>query len=151
QRCRVVATGNPPTSSEGEWVIRYWAPWLDPQHHDPAAPGELRWFARVDDKDVEVEGGKPFRHKGETITPRSRTLIRGRVTDNRVLMDRGYMGVLQSQPEPLRSQMLYGDFSIGLKDDAWQVIPTAWVRAAQARWRPDGHGGALLTALGVDC
>jgi hypothetical protein len=24
QRCRVIATGNPPTTSEGEWVIQYW-------------------------------------------------------------------------------------------------------------------------------
>jgi len=32
---------------------------------------------------------------------------------------------------------LYGDFSIGLQDDEWQVIPTAWVRVAQARWTPE--------------
>ena len=30
--------------------------------------------------------------------------------------------------------MLNGDFSAGLEDDPWQVIPTAWVEAAQARW-----------------
>ena len=30
QRWRVVATGNPPTSAEGEWIIQYWGPWLDP-------------------------------------------------------------------------------------------------------------------------
>jgi hypothetical protein len=35
QRCRVIATGNPPTSSEGQWVIKYWAPWLDPNHPQP--------------------------------------------------------------------------------------------------------------------
>jgi hypothetical protein len=28
-------------------------------------------------------------------------------------------------PEPLRSQMLYGDFTVGAEDDAWQVIPSA--------------------------
>ena len=36
ERCRVVATGNPPTSAEGEWIIQYWGPWLDPQHPYPA-------------------------------------------------------------------------------------------------------------------
>jgi len=29
QRCRIVGAGNPPTTSEGEWIIRRWAPWLD--------------------------------------------------------------------------------------------------------------------------
>ena len=28
-----------------------------------AKPGELRWYATVDDKDLEVENGKPFEHK----------------------------------------------------------------------------------------
>ncbi len=62
QRCRVVATGNPPTSTEGDWVIRHWAPWLDQQHANPARPGELRWFAVVDGAEVEVENAGPFIH-----------------------------------------------------------------------------------------
>jgi hypothetical protein len=37
-------------------------------------------------------------------------------------------------PEPLRSQLLHGDFLAGRKDDRWQVIPSEWVRAAQDRW-----------------
>jgi hypothetical protein len=32
--------------------------------------------------------------------------------------------------------MLQGDFGIGEDDDEWQVIPTAWILAAQARWAP---------------
>ena len=35
------------------------------------------------------------------------------------------MATLQSLPEPLRSQMLYGDFNAGTEDDSMQVIPTA--------------------------
>ena len=59
------------------------------------------------------------------------------------------MATLQSLPEPLRSQMLYGDFNAGIEDDPWQVIPTAWVEAAQARWkRPDKL--AAMDSLGVD-
>jgi hypothetical protein len=69
QRCRVICTGNPPVDSQGEWVIRYWAPWLDKDHPNPAAPGELRWFAVIDGKDVEVENGEPFRHEGKSIRP----------------------------------------------------------------------------------
>ncbi len=139
QRCRVVATGNPPTTQEGLWIIAYWAPWLDVNCPRPAQPGELRWFARVDDKDVEREDGTSFVYKGETIQPRSRTFIPARLTDNPYLMDSGYASVLQGLPEPLRSQMLYGDFSISVSDNAYQVIPTAWVRAAQERWRVDGY------------
>lgn len=150
QRCRVVATGNPPTAAEGEWVIRYWAPWLDGQHAHPARPGDLRWFARVDNQDVEREDAAPFTHKGELIIPRSRTFIPARLSDNPILDATGYRAMLQGLPEPLRSQLLYGDFSVGLTDDPWQVIPTAWVRAAQARWREDGRDGALLACLGVD-
>jgi hypothetical protein len=145
----VVATGNPPTTAEGEWVIRYWAPWLDSQHPDPAEPGALRWFAVIDGEDVEVEDGTPFDHAGETIQPRSRTFIPARLTDNPYLLDTGYRAVLQGLPEPLRSQLLFGDFSVGLEDDPWQVIPTAWVRAAQQRWTPEGRAGAL-SAVGCD-
>ena len=61
QRSRVIAAFNPPSSSQGEWIIDYWAPWLDESHPDyPAEPGELRWFI-VDgsegegrEKDIEV-------------------------------------------------------------------------------------------------
>ncbi len=139
QRCRVVGAGNPPTSAEGEWVIRYWAPWLDGQHPNPAKPGELRWFAVIKGEDHEVENGEPFEYEGERIQPRSRTFIPALLKDNPFLMETGYMSVLQSLPEPLRSQMLYGDFSVGVQDDPWQVIPTEWIRAAQARWKPDGQ------------
>jgi hypothetical protein len=48
--------------------------------------------------------------------------------------------------------MLYGDFSAGTEDNAWQVIPSAWVRAAQDRWRAGGGPpqGQALTALAAD-
>src|SRR5271169_2530827 len=32
QRCRVVVGSNPPTTPEGLWVIKHWAPWLDPRY-----------------------------------------------------------------------------------------------------------------------
>jgi len=150
QRCRVVGAGNPPTSADGEWVIRYWAPWLDGQHSHPAKPGELRWFAVLDGTDVEVEDGRAFQHKGETIRPRSRSFIPARLHDNPYLMATNYEAVLQGMPEPLRSQMLYGDFEAGTQDDPWQVIPTAWIRAAQARWTPEGKPDGPQDAVGVD-
>ncbi len=149
QRTRVVAAGNPPVGGEGDWILRYWAPWLDPRHPHPARSGELRWFAMLEGKEVEVESGKPIRAAKETVTPRSRSFIRARVEDNPYLMAAGYRAVLQALPEPLRSRMLEGDFAAGREDDPLQVIPTAWVAAAQARWTQDG-AARPVDAIGID-
>lgn len=149
QKCQALLTFNPPTTAEGRWIISFFAPWLDKKHPNPAQPGELRWFATVDGDDKEVESGEEFEHKGETIKPLSRTFIPSRVSDNPYLMGTGYMATLQSLPEPLRSQMLKGDFNAGIQDDPWQVIPTAWAEAAQARWsRP--HKLEEMDSMGVD-
>lgn len=149
QRCRVLMTFNPPTTAEGRWVLEYFAPWLDKKHPNPAKPGELRWYTTVDGQDLEVPSGEPFEHNGEIVRPRSRTFIPSRISDNPFLMGTGYESMLQSLPEPLRSQMLYGDFNAGVADNPWQVIPTAWVEAAQARWgRPIKL--APMDSLGVD-
>jgi hypothetical protein len=142
QRCRAILAFNPPTTAEGRWVASFFGPWLDPAHPTPARPGELRWFATVDGKEVEVNA-EPFRHGGELITPMSRTFIASHVSDNPYLMGTGYMSTLQSLPEPLRSQMLKGDFSAGMEDDPWQVIPTEWIDQAMARWRPRTAKGVM--------
>lgn len=134
QKCQALLTFNPPTTSDGRWVLDYFAPWLDDKHPNPAMPGELRWFAMIDGKEIEVPTGDRFKHDTETIKPMSRTFIPSRVSDNQYLASTNYMATLQALPEPLRSQMLYGDFKAGMGDDPWQVIPTAWVDAAMARW-----------------
>ena len=134
QRCQALLTFNPPTKAEGRWVIKFFAPWLERNHPNPARPGELRWFAMIDGKETEVPNGAPFEHNGETIKPMSRTFIPSRVTDNPYLTSTGYVATLQALPKLLRDQMLHGDFHAGMEDDAWQVIPTAWVEAAQERW-----------------
>ena len=151
QRCRVVCAGNPPTSPEGEWVIKFWAPWLDPEYPNPALPGELRWFATIGDAETEVEGRHPFEHKGEWIGPKSRTFIPSAIDDNPFLLATGYKATLQALPEPLRSRMLNGDFGVGREDNPWQVIPSPWVAAAQARWQDAAKPrGVKMDALGVD-
>lgn len=150
QRCRVVGAGNPPTNADGEWVIKRWAAWLDAQHPHPAKPGELRWYAMVDGQEVEQPDATPFEHKGKTIKPKSRTFIPARLADNPYLLATDYESVVQGMPEPLRSQMLYGDFTAGHDDNPWQIIPTAWVRAAQARWQPGGNIGQHRDSIGVD-
>ena len=158
QRSRIICTGNPPSDVEGEWVIQRWGPWLDPEHPNPAEPGELRWFARIEGVDTEVESAEPFEIEVErngatvveVIEPRSRTFIPARIDDNPIYLATGYKSVLQAFPEPLRSQMLYGDFGIGRTDDEWQVIPTEWVRLAQKRWEDMERPAVTQRSLGVD-
>jgi hypothetical protein len=171
QRCQALLTFNPPTTAEGRWIIEFFAPWLDRTHPlFPTAPGALRYAATIPDqargmsKDMWVDGPEQFVLVGgnpvynfdpagyaeeDIITPKSRTFIPSRITDNPYLMGTGYMAQLQALPEPLRSQMLKGDFLAGMQDDPWQVIPTAWVDTAMARWvdrRPRGE----MMAMGVD-
>jgi hypothetical protein len=151
QRVRVVATGNPPTDEGGSWVIRRWAAWLDDHHPNPAQPGELRWYATIDGEECEFITGAPIGHKGETIYPRSRTFIPARLDDNPFYArDNRYKSVLQALPEPLRSQLLNGDFHASVQADPWQVIPTDWVRTAQRRWLERDKPDTPLTAVGID-
>jgi len=150
QRCRVICAGNPPTSADGDWVINYWAPWLDPGHPNPAQPGELRWFTTVEGKDVELADGAPFEIKGEIVKPRSRTFIAARVQDNPYLIEAGYVSRLQALPEPLRSKLLYGDFTKSREDNPYQVIPSEWVKSAQERWKQSLRPDMPMTAMGVD-
>lgn len=150
QRTQTLMTFNPPTNAEGRWIVQFFAPWLDKKFAGKRAqPGELRYVAVLDGKDVWVESGEPFTHKGEVIRPQSRTFIPSRIADNPFLMGTNYMTTLQALPEPLRSQMLYGDFEAGMEDDPWQVIPTKWVELAQARWKPRPARSEQM-ALGVD-
>lgn len=109
-RQRVVCAGNPPTEPEGEWVKRFWAPWLEPSHPNPAKPGELRWFVTNEKgEDQEVPGPEPVMVGPDLMTPKSRTFIPSSVNDNLFLLSTGYKATLQSLPEPLRSKMLNGD------------------------------------------
>jgi hypothetical protein len=160
QRTRVVLTFNPPTDDGGSWVIDYFRPWfahLFPgqfTHPRPAGPGELRWYATLAGKEVECADGEPFEHGGELIRPRSRTFVPARLGDNPHLAGSNYESTLQALPEPLRSQLLYGDFAARGAADPFQIIPTEWVRRAQERWIELAVGAPASrerpSAVGVD-
>ena len=105
----------------------------------------------VDGEEIERENGDIFVHGDEEIKPRSRTFIRARLSDNEYLeRDGAYRAVLQALREPLRSQMLNGDFTASAEADPFQVIPTAWVQAAQKRWMEREQPDTPLTSVGVD-
>ena len=156
QRCRVILTFNPPTDDSGSWVIDYFLPWIaflfpkEYTHPNPAAPGELRWYATLNGKETECLDGQPFDFNGETIRPLSRTFIPAKLADNPHLANTNYISVLQSLPEPLRSQVLYGDFAAASIPNPWQAIPTEWVRLAQKRWFDMERPDLPLSGVGVD-
>lgn len=150
QRCRIVFASNPPRSSDGAWMVKWFAPWLDRQFHDTAGPGDLRYAVMVKGEPVWVDGPGEHVVNGETYTALSFTFIPASLKDNPYRDTPEYRARLQSLPEPLRSQLLYGLFDAGSEDDPNQVIPTAWVQAAMQRWTPHPPVGIPMCALGVD-
>lgn len=147
QKCQTMMFFNPPSTIEGEWVLDYFAPWINKDHPKPAAEGEIRYFTTIDGKSVETGDDKPRMHKGRLRHPRPRTFYRSRLEENPDLRDT-YPDILEDLPWPLNQQLLEGDFEVGRQPDAWQVIPPEWVDAAMARWTPQPP--CQLTALGVD-
>lgn len=154
QRTRVVAAGNPPVTADGLWVVEHWGPWLDEDHPRPAAPGELRYFATVDEQeDIEVDADwRGTGPQGQIILPKSRTFIPAGLTDNPDLEETGYGSTLMNLPRELRDALAYGRFRTRLQDADLQVIPTEWIIKAQQRWmvRKGEIEKTPMSALGVD-
>jgi hypothetical protein len=145
QACRVVLTFNPPMDDAGSWVVRFFAPWLDDEHPTPAQDGELRYYAVVDGEEQEFAQPEDI---PEGILYRSRTFFHASLRDNPILEATGYGATIDALPEPLRS-LLKGNFDAARITDPWQVIPSAWVRAAQARWTPE-QPDDTLRSTGLD-
>lgn len=165
---QTLMTFNPPTS-EGRWIIKYFGPWLDRNHPHAKPPGEKAYVASIPDgnggsMDVWDVDHRPFVLRGkeriydfdpatcrkeDIITPQTRVFIPARISDNPFLLNSGYLSQLQAMPEPLRSQLLYGDFQAGIQDSPFQLIPTAWVDAAMARWQPKDRKPEMVS-IGVD-
>ncbi len=148
--CRVVVTGNPPIDEAGNWVIEDWGPWLQPDHPHKAEPGELKWYYYDGDHLVWLDNDEPVEVDGQIMLTRSRTFIPAKLDDNPHLKDTAYKTVLNSLPEELRYKFRDGDFSASQKTNPWQVIPTAWVKAAQRRWLEREKPDMPLSGVGVD-
>lgn len=154
QRTRTVLATNPPLTSEGDWLIAMFRPWLDITHPNPAKKGELRWFVTNPDGDeVEVDGPEPVEFPGadRPTYPLSRTFIPSMLKDNPFLIhDKQYQAVQDSMGEPARSAIRDGNFMLARVDHEYQVIPTQWIRDAQARWTSSPPEHAPMTTLACD-
>lgn len=153
QRCRVVLATNPPLTAEGLWVIKMFAPWLDPQYPNPAKIGELRWVVTDDEgADRWVPGPGQYEvivaGNPKMVDAMSRTYIHSSVKDNPYYVASGYERQLDAMPEPYRS-LLLGGFKTAFVDAPNQVIPTEWVRLAMRRRGPRPPG-VPMCAMGVD-
>lgn len=150
QRCRIVFASNPPPFAEGIWLTMMFAPWVDPNHPNPAKDGELRWYVTdKDGKDHEVSGPDPVEMDGEVFSPMSRTFIRASMEDNPFIDQTQYQKVLDSMRGPLRDAIRDGKFAMSFSDDDRQLIPTKWIQEAMDRWTeraPD----VPMTSIGVD-
>lgn len=154
QRCRVVMATNPPLNPEGLWVIKMFAPWLDPVYHNPAKYGELRWvISDLDGNDQWVDGPGEYpvtvAGREKMVRATSRTYIPAAVSDNPYYAATDYERQLDAMPEPWRS-LLMGGFKTSFQDAPNQVIPTRWITEAQARWTEKPPVGVPQCAIGVD-
>jgi hypothetical protein len=150
-------------------LVKWFAPWVDPEHElYPYPQGDLLYTCRgKDDEWLWFEEPQAFiRRADKTLreaTPEeaadkrrrdlvktvSRTFIRSSLGDNPDLSRTDYGTQLASMPEELRRRYARGEFTAEAKDDEFQVIPTAWIEAAMARWMPEPPD-APMTAMGVD-
>lgn len=158
QRCRTIATSNPPIDEDQMWVVDYWAPWLS-KHYLGTRPaiGELRYFimapnASGDTVSMEVDPTEVVTYRGKTYQPKSRTFIPSSVSDNMYYAGGAYESQLAMLPEELRGKYLAGDFMAGISADPMQLIPREWVEAAQERWRQRSKPlpTQVMDQLGVD-
>lgn len=150
QRCRVVLASNPPLTAEGLWIIKMFAPWLDPTHPRPARVGELRWFINDEHGDDKwVEGPEPIQVGGKMVRPMSRTYIPASVSDNPRYAATNYQRTLDAMHESVRS-ILLGGFRTTFRDQAWQTIPTKWIQLAQERWTRHPPDGLPMCSIAAD-
>jgi len=150
QHCQAIFATNPPTTAEGEWIVRWFAPWVDPEHPlYPYPMGEPLWTCRgSEDEWLWFEEPGEREVDGQMVETVSRTFIRSGLGDNPDLNRTNYSRQLALLPAELRKRYADGDFTAEAVDDEFQVIPTEWIRAAQSRWVEDG--GERMEAIGVD-
>lgn len=120
-RCYIRAATNPPKRTHPGylWIKQRWAPWLDRKHPNPAKPGELRWYALIDEVETEVKKGHPHAW--------SRTFIPASFKDNPSL-DPSYKRSLDTLPRNDRMRLRDGDWDA--EEGSGAVFDKKWFQIA---------------------
>ncbi|MCP4108333.1 MAG: terminase [Desulfobacteraceae bacterium] len=156
QRVRIVLASNPPLAGQGNYLIEWFAPWLDPTHERyPAKHGKLLWALFDGDGDdvttIWCDGPDPVQLEGweKPRKPESRTFIPAKMEDNKYLGE-DYEAKIESMPEPMRSALRDGNFMAARQDHEYQVIPTDWVNEAVKRYEANSHISKPMLLLSSD-
>lgn len=156
QRVRALLPTNPPLNAEGIWVNDMFAPWLNDRYPYPAKPGELRWVITDENgKDLWVDGPDDTRMIEvagikRLLKPKSRSFIPSSLEDNPFYAAGSYRSTIDAMGEPHRS-ILLGKFKTTFNDQPNQVVPTAWIKEAQARWTTRPPEDVPMCMMAVDC
>lgn len=102
---RMRATTNPGGDGH-EWVMRRWAPWLDPASSHQANPGEVLHYGN------DPQYGERYIESGQL----TRTFIPAKLSDTPQLVGSGYDEILAGRDAVTRAQLLDGN---------WLVKPAA--------------------------
>jgi hypothetical protein len=159
-KCQLLLATNPPDGIKGQWVTRWFAPWVDPDHPlFPQPSGKILYFARKDDNEFEWSE-EPFevinQRTGKKTRALSRTFIRSTLDDNPDYAQGDYADRMAQGTAENRARYEGGEFVVEADDDEYQVIPSRWVKLAEQRWRdmnavkPGPPQGIAMTAMGVD-
>lgn len=129
-RSYIRATMNPDPDS---WVKKMIAWWLDDrgEYARPERSGVIRWFYRIGDElqwaddpgELTARYPDMVDDEGQAIPPTSFTFILGRLSDNKILLqkDPGYRARLMSLPTVERERLL----GSGNRGGNWRIKPAA--------------------------
>lgn len=121
-KTRMAAASNPGK----RWVFLRWRPWLDPNHPNPAGPGEVRYYKRSGESEVECKADDPDGW--------SRTFIPSSYLDNPDL-DSQYERNLDLLPFIERQRLKYGDWQI--EEGRGTILNKKWFQIVDSI--PSGH------------
>lgn len=155
-----VLTFNPPTSSDGEWVIRYFGPWCDDEH--PMYPykcGDILYITDLGDgifhhsESAEALTVNPYTNEPLTnsVEPKSITFFRATVNDNIYYRGGEYANELKSKTGPMYRAMFLGDMKAFLGDSGNGVIKRSdYVRAVERGRSAPSFEPSDLDCVGTD-
>jgi predicted phage terminase large subunit-like protein len=121
---RVRSATNPGDKGH-EWVFKRWAAWLDPEYPNPAKPGEIRWFLKLEgqEEEIEVPAG--------THSARARCFIPAALKDTPQLAGTGYEHQLDDLDPVTRAQLKHGNWLV--RPGRGQYFKRSWVNILSER------------------